>query len=140
MHDWTKRLKLWLKELHLFQHSFQQKDMSFDDVLGVDELSDEELPIWVAAQRAVSCYEGRLSPIGPRERLLRRLFTWSGLISPTPEKTFEPDGDSNASEPYTRSIPIHFSFLHIFRLLCLICFSSRSMVTDGNMQSNVFLC
>ncbi|KAL5570654.1 hypothetical protein UlMin_027229, partial [Ulmus minor] len=101
VHDWTKRLKLWLKELHLFQHSFQQEDMSSDDVLGVDKLSDKELPIWFAAQRAVSCYEGLLSPIGPRERLLRRLFTWSGLISPTPEKTFEPDGDSNASEPYT---------------------------------------
>ncbi|KAL5570657.1 hypothetical protein UlMin_027232 [Ulmus minor] len=78
VHDWTKRLKLWLKELCLFQHSFQQEDMSSDDVLGVDELSDKEL--------------------------LKRLFTWSGLISPTPEKTFEPDGDSNASEPYTSKI------------------------------------
>ncbi|KAL5539410.1 hypothetical protein UlMin_045105 [Ulmus minor] len=102
--DWTKRLKLWLKGLRLFQHSFQQKDMSSDDVLGVDELSDKELPIWLAAQRAVSRYEGLLSPIGPRERLLRRLFTWSGLISPKPETTFEPDGESNASEPYTSPI------------------------------------
>ncbi|KAL5549614.1 hypothetical protein UlMin_004845 [Ulmus minor] len=89
VHHWTKRLK---------------KDTSSDDVLGVDELSDKELPIWLAAQRAVSRYEGRLSPIGPRERLLRRLFTWSGLISPTPETTFKPDGDSNASEPYTSPI------------------------------------
>ncbi|KAL5570245.1 hypothetical protein UlMin_026820 [Ulmus minor] len=116
VHDWTKRLKLWLKELRLFQHSFQQEDMSSDDVLGVDELSDKELPIWFAAQRAVSCYEGLLSPIGPRERLLRRLFTWSGLISPTPEKTFEPDGDSNASEPYTSKIvhlPIFLSRISV---------------------------
>ncbi|KAL5570231.1 hypothetical protein UlMin_026806 [Ulmus minor] len=116
VHDWTKRLKLWLKELRLFQHSFQQEDMSSDDVLGVDELSDKELPIWFAAQRAVSCYEGLLSPIGPRERLLRRLFTWSGLISPTPEKTFEPDGDSNASDPYTSKIvhlPIFLSRISV---------------------------
>ncbi|PON87710.1 hypothetical protein TorRG33x02_165540 [Trema orientale] len=103
--DWTKRLKLWLKELILFQQSFQQNEGSSNDMLGVDELSDKDLPIWLAAQRAVSRYEGLLSPVGPRGRLLRKLLTWIGLISPRRETPFELDGDTNASEPYKRVKP-----------------------------------
>ncbi|XP_024024060.1 uncharacterized protein LOC21387328 [Morus notabilis] len=98
--DWAKRLKLWLQELVLFQQSFQQNEGTCNDMLGVDQLSDKDLPIWIAAQRAVSRYEGLLSPVGPRGRLLRKLLTWIGLVSPTPEAPFEPDGDTHASEPY----------------------------------------
>lgn len=111
MKDWTKRLKLWLKELVLFQQSFEQNEGTSDDMLGVDELSDKDLPIWLAAQRAVSRYEGLLSPVGPRGRLLRKLLTWIGLISPTPETPFELDGDTYTSEPYKGSVQIPFSFL-----------------------------
>ena len=98
-------MKLWLKELVLLQQSFQQNEGTSNDLLGEDELSDKDLPIWLAAQRAVSRYEGLLSPVGPRGRLLRKLLTWVGLISPRPETPFELDGDTNASEPYKRFVP-----------------------------------
>ncbi|XP_015894229.3 uncharacterized protein LOC107428240 isoform X2 [Ziziphus jujuba] len=102
--EWTKRLKLWLKDYLLFEQSFQYDERTSDGPLGVDQLSDTDLPIWLAAQRAVSRYEGLLSPVGPRGRLLRKLLTWIGLIPPTPETPFDVDSDANASEPNTRSI------------------------------------
>ncbi|KAF3430935.1 hypothetical protein FNV43_RR25665 [Rhamnella rubrinervis] len=102
--DWTKRLKLWLKEIILFQQSFQYNERTSDGPLGVDQLSDGDLPIWLAAQRAVSRYEGLLSPVGPRGRLLRKLLAWIGLIPPTPGIPFDLDGDANTSEPYKRPI------------------------------------
>uniref|UniRef100_A0A803PBE7 Uncharacterized protein n=1 Tax=Cannabis sativa TaxID=3483 RepID=A0A803PBE7_CANSA len=98
--DWTKRFELWLKDLSTFQQSLQQNEETSDDLLGVDEFSEKDLPIWLAAQRAVSRYEGLLSPVGPRGRLLKQLLTFAGLVSPTPETPFELDGDTNASEPY----------------------------------------
>ncbi|KAH7515406.1 hypothetical protein FEM48_Zijuj10G0023100 [Ziziphus jujuba var. spinosa] len=99
--EWTKRLKLWLKDYLLFEQSFQYDERTSDGPLGVDQLSDTDLPIWLAAQRAVSRYEGLLSPVGPRGRLLRKLLTWIGLIPPTPETPFDVDSDANASEPHT---------------------------------------
>ncbi|KAJ1376631.1 hypothetical protein SESBI_14540 [Sesbania bispinosa] len=62
-------------------------------------------PIWLAAQRAVARYEGILSPVGPRERLLRRMLSWIGLIPPTPETPFEADNDNHSPEPYLRFAP-----------------------------------
>lgn len=112
--DWTKRLKLWLKEMLLFWQSFQYNEKASDGPLGVDQLSDRDLPIWLAAQRAVSRYEGLLSPVGPRGRLLRKLLTWIGLIPPTPETSFELDGDANASEPSKRFVPVLCVFLYFF--------------------------
>lgn len=120
--DWTERLKLWLKELVLFQQSFQQNEGTSGDMLGVDELSDKDLPMWLAAQRAVSRYEGLLSPVGPRGRLLRKLLTWIGLISPTPETPFELDGDTDASEPYKGLGQIPFSLLLIHNGYCFLSF------------------
>ncbi|KAL6144318.1 hypothetical protein ACLB2K_055012 [Fragaria x ananassa] len=102
--DWTEKMKVWLKELSVFQQAFRTNEQTSDDMLGVDQLSDRELPIWLAAQRAVSRYEGILSPVGPRGRLLRKLLSWIGLISLTPETPFELDGDANASDPYARPI------------------------------------
>ncbi|KAK4587661.1 hypothetical protein RGQ29_018891 [Quercus rubra] len=102
--EWTKRIKLWLKELSVFQQLFLNNQHASDDLLGVDQLSDTDLPIWLAAQRAVSRYEGILSPVGPRGRLLRKLLSWSGLIPPTPETPHELDSDSNAPELYKRPI------------------------------------
>lgn len=112
-----KQYKLWLKELALFQQSFQQNRETSDEVLGADELSDKDLPIWLAAQRAVSRYEGLLSPVGPRGRLIRKLLTWAGIISPIPETPFELDGDGHASEPYQRFVPVPFTFIPFFLLL-----------------------
>ncbi|KAM5579844.1 hypothetical protein ABKV19_009550 [Rosa sericea] len=102
--DWTEKMKLWLKEFSVIQQAFRTNEQTSDDLLGVDQLSDRELPIWLAAQRAVSRYEGILSPVGPRGRLLRKLLSWIGLISLTQETPFEFDGDANASDPYARPI------------------------------------
>nr|XP_023917388.1 uncharacterized protein LOC112028927 isoform X2 [Quercus suber] len=102
--EWIKRTKLWLKELSVFQQLFLNNQHASDDQLGVDQLSDTDLPIWLAAQRAVSRYEGILSPVGPRGRLLRKLLSWSGVIPPTPDTPHELDSDSNAPELYKRPI------------------------------------
>ncbi|KAG4961698.1 hypothetical protein AAZX31_13G353800 [Glycine max] len=100
--NWTERLRLWLKELSLFQKSLLYNDPASDEQIGVDQVPNAELPIWLAAQRAVARYEGILSPVGPRGRLLRRLLSWIGLIPPMPETPFEVHNDNNAPEPYLR--------------------------------------
>ncbi|KAA8520804.1 hypothetical protein F0562_014924 [Nyssa sinensis] len=101
---WTKRIMLWLKELSIFQQSYAYSEQMSDNLLGVDQPSGGDLPIWLAAQRAVTRYEGILSPVGPRGRLLRKLFTWIGLIPSMPKKTFELDSNVTPSEPYLRPI------------------------------------
>ncbi|XP_062154881.1 uncharacterized protein LOC133862961 isoform X2 [Alnus glutinosa] len=102
--EWSERMKLWLKDLSVFQQSSLYNQRVSDDLLGVQQLSDRDLPIWLAAQRAVTRYEGILSPVGPRRRLLRKLLSWIGLIPPTPETPYELDKDSNSSESYKRPI------------------------------------
>ncbi|XVF33042.1 hypothetical protein REPUB_Repub17cG0134200 [Reevesia pubescens] len=100
--EWARRLQLWLEEVSLFQQSYFSNEQNSESLLGVDQLSDRELPIWLAAQRAVSRYEGFLSAVGPRGRLLRKLLARVGLIAPTPETPFQLDSDSSVSEPYLR--------------------------------------
>ncbi|XP_040999933.1 uncharacterized protein LOC121246027 isoform X7 [Juglans microcarpa x Juglans regia] len=102
--EWIKRMKLWLEELSVFQQLLRYSQNASDYLPGVQQLSDRDLPIWLAAQRAVSRYEGILSSVGPRGRLLRKLLSWIGVIPATPEVPYESDGDSNASEPYKRPI------------------------------------
>lgn len=83
-----------------------------DKFLEGESLSDSVLPMRLAAKRAVSRYEGLLTPVGPREKLFRKLLTWIGLISPAYETPFQLANDSNASEPYLRcvsSFPGHLS-------------------------------
>ncbi|KAJ4727971.1 DUF3754 family protein [Melia azedarach] len=101
--DIIKSMKLWLKE-SLFRHSYSSNGQTSDHLLDEDQLSNSELPIWLAAQRAVSRYEGLLSPVGPRGRLLRKLLTWIGLAPPTLETPFQVETNINASEPYLRPI------------------------------------
>lgn len=103
------RIKLWLEELSLFQQSYFSNEQSSNDLSSVDQFSDSELPIWLAAQKAVSRYEGLLSPIGPRERLFKKLLTWSGLAPPAPKIPVPPETNNNASDPYLR-----FAWLEIF--------------------------
>ncbi|KAE8703616.1 putative plastid-lipid-associated protein 10 [Hibiscus syriacus] len=100
--DWVRRLKLWLEEMSLFQQSYLNDEKNSENPLGVDQLSDRDLPIWLAAQRAVSRYEGFLSATGPRGRLLRKLLARVGFIAPTPETPFQLDSDGSFSEPYLR--------------------------------------
>lgn len=111
--DWTERLKLWLKELSVFQKSLLYNDKASDEQIGINQVSNAELPIWLAAQRAVARYEGILLPVGPRERLLRRLLSWVGLIPPAPETPFEVNNESNSPEPYLRFAPQNSSFITV---------------------------
>ncbi|KAK2993131.1 hypothetical protein RJ640_006818 [Escallonia rubra] len=100
----AKRIKLWLKEMPLFQQSSTFDEQIYQSSLDIDHLSEEDLPIWLAAQRAVTRYEGILSSVGPRGRLLRKLLMWIGFIPSTPEETSRLDSDIAASEPYLRPI------------------------------------
>ncbi|XP_004488967.1 uncharacterized protein [Cicer arietinum] len=102
VHNWTEKLKLWLKELSVFKKSLLYNDNALDEQTGVNQVQNAELPIWLAAQRAVARYEGILSPVGPRERLLRRLLSWIGLIPATPETPFQVENDGDSPEPYLR--------------------------------------
>ncbi|XP_010523859.1 PREDICTED: uncharacterized protein LOC104802107 isoform X2 [Tarenaya hassleriana] len=102
--DWTEKTKVWLKELSLFQQSYLDQGKFSDNFLGGELLSDSDLPIWLAAQRAVNRYEGLLSPVGPREKLFRKLLAWIGLVNPASETPFQLENDNNASDPYLRPI------------------------------------
>nr|VDD03935.1 unnamed protein product [Brassica oleracea] len=104
--DLSERVKIWLKELSLFKESYLDLAQTSDKFLEGDSLSDPVLPMRLAAKRAVSRYEGLLTPVGPRERLFRKLLTWIGFISPGYETPFQLANDSNASEPYLRPISL----------------------------------
>ncbi|KAM0840985.1 hypothetical protein ACQ4PT_059304 [Festuca glaucescens] len=99
---WIDKLKLWLKEQTYAENSHMLIENYSQDTLISDQLPDADLPIWIAAQRAVSRYEGFLSPVGPRGRLLRRLLTWTGLIPSLPEATAKSDVDTEQLEGYVR--------------------------------------
>ncbi|PIA35023.1 hypothetical protein AQUCO_03700340v1 [Aquilegia coerulea] len=98
---WIERVKVWLKE-PFSQKAYSDYARTFDNQLASNQLFVSDLPIWLAAQRAVPRYEGLLSPVGPRGRLLRRLLTWIGLIPSTPKTSLELNSDSTTSEPYLR--------------------------------------
>ncbi|KAE8700961.1 putative plastid-lipid-associated protein 10 [Hibiscus syriacus] len=76
---------------------------AFKDAYQKDEAGNwvRRLKLWLE-ERAVSRYEGFLSAIGPRGRLLRKLLARVGIIPPTPETPFQLDGDGSFSEPYLR--------------------------------------
>ena len=101
---WTDRLKLWLNEVSVFQKSLLYNGSASDEQRRLNELNNGDLPIGLAAQKAVARYEGILSPVGPREKLFRRLLSWIGLIPPVRETTFEDDNDANSHEPYLRFV------------------------------------
>lgn len=102
-------MKVWLKELSLFKESYL--DQTSDSFLKEGFLPDSVLPIRLAAQRAVSRYEGLLTPVGPRAKLFRKLLGWIGFISPAYETPSQLANDSNASEPYLRCVAIFVSHL-----------------------------
>lgn len=119
---WSERAKLWLKKLTVLQQSNPFSEQSSDNLLQVDQLSDNELPIWLAAQRAVTRYEGILSPVGPRGRLLRKFLMWSGLISPMPRESFDLESDVTTSEPYLRLVLFSQPpFLQLFSFFAAFC-------------------
>ncbi|CAA7044323.1 unnamed protein product [Microthlaspi erraticum] len=106
MQDLSERMKVWLKELSLFKESYLDQVQTSDRLLEGEFRSDSVLPMRLAAKRAVSRYEGLLTPVGPRERLFRKLLTWIGFTSPAYEIPSQLANDTNASEPYLRPISL----------------------------------
>ncbi|KAK9093659.1 hypothetical protein Scep_025128 [Stephania cephalantha] len=98
---WLMRVIQWFKE-SMSQQSYSNLERQFDNQLEADELSGRVPPLWLAAQRAVPRYEGLLSPVGPRERLFRRLLMWIGLLPATPDTSLEPENDDPSCELYLR--------------------------------------
>ncbi|KAL0381981.1 UNVERIFIED_CONTAM: Aquaporin SIP1-1 [Sesamum calycinum] len=90
------KLMLWLKELSLSLKP-QSYDQVSDNLKGVDILSSDR-PIWEAAQKAVTRYEGILSEVGPRERLLRKFLAWIGVVPSAPEQAFDFNLDCTGPE------------------------------------------
>ncbi|KAK6161599.1 hypothetical protein DH2020_004980 [Rehmannia glutinosa] len=93
----ANKFMLWLKELSLSLKPYSYDEEMLDDLKRVDILSSD-FPIWVAAQKAVTRYEGILSEVGPRERLLRKFFAWAGLVPSTPEQAFDLASHSTSAE------------------------------------------
>ncbi|XP_047957740.1 uncharacterized protein LOC125203443 isoform X2 [Salvia hispanica] len=92
----AKRFKRWLDDMPLSLKSYSYDGKIFDELEGIDIFSSE-FPIWVAAQKAVTLYEGILSESGPRERLLRKFLAWVGLVPSIPEEAFDLHLDNSSS-------------------------------------------
>ncbi|XP_072995096.1 uncharacterized protein [Typha latifolia] len=99
---WIEKMKRWLKEQYFPESSLYYKERTSEGQLGSDQVADKDLPIWIAAQKAVSLYEGLLSPVGPRGRLIRKLLTWTGLVPSLPEASVTHDMEKNYLEAYLR--------------------------------------
>ncbi|CAL5036246.1 unnamed protein product [Urochloa decumbens] len=99
---WIDKLRLWLKEQTYADNLLLLIESSSSDKLGSDQIPDADVPIWIAARKAVSRYEGILSPVGPRGRLLRRLLTWTGLIPSLPEATIKTNDETEHLERHVR--------------------------------------
>lgn len=99
---WIEKVKIWLKEQYLPEYAGLHGENTSKNQLEYDQIEDGDLPIWLAAQRAVSRYEGFLSPVGPRGRLIRKLLTWIGLIPSLPEASVNFDNNDKYSETYLR--------------------------------------
>ncbi|KAG9455368.1 hypothetical protein H6P81_008272 [Aristolochia fimbriata] len=98
LQELIERFNIWLKDLTLSERGDAYSDATVND----QALADSVLPIWVAAQRAIPRYEGFLSSIGPRGRLLRKMLMGVGLIPSSPNTSFEFDKESMMSEPHLR--------------------------------------
>lgn len=86
---WMEKVKSWLREKYTLERTLPFGESTSRDQAEIDQIEDSDLPVWLAAQKAVSLYKGLLSPIGPRGRLIRRLLPWIGVISSPPEVSVE---------------------------------------------------
>jgi len=124
---WIDKLREWLKEQTYADNSLFLIENSSWDKLSSDQLPDDDVPIWIAAQRAVSRYEGILSPVGPRGRLLRRLLTWTGLIPSLPEATIKTDDETKHLVGHVRLDPkkmwlyLHLGTLYHVSVIVVVC-------------------
>ncbi|XP_047333253.1 uncharacterized protein LOC124936772 [Impatiens glandulifera] len=99
---WIEKVNLWLKELPLLEKKHIASEYIFDSPPEVGKQAENDSPVWLKAQRAVARYEGILSSVGPRGRLLRKLLIWIGIIPSSPTKDFDSDISVPSSEPYLR--------------------------------------
>lgn len=110
MQIWTRRIQLWAQETSLFKQLYFSNTTTSNPIPKFGQGLDANLPIRLAAQEAVSRYEGFLSSIGPRSRLLRKFLSWVGVIPPTPEAPYEFDPDNLvATEPHLRFVQVVLS-------------------------------
>ncbi|XP_063949374.1 uncharacterized protein LOC108205289 isoform X2 [Daucus carota subsp. sativus] len=103
---WVNKLKLWLEDMPLSRWPYSFDENEFEKEQNVDQISKEDLPIWLAAQRAVNRYEGILSSLGPRSRLLRKFLTWMELIPSVPKRPSKLDPIANTIESHLRPISL----------------------------------
>ncbi|XP_020703615.1 uncharacterized protein LOC110114912 [Dendrobium catenatum] len=94
--------KLWLKDQYSLERTWSYGQYFLRNQLRSDIMGDSDLPIWLAAQRAVPRYEGFLSVVGPRRRLMKKLLTWVGLVPSMPEVSVDFDRDTHSSETDSR--------------------------------------
>ncbi|KAJ0968603.1 hypothetical protein J5N97_025520 [Dioscorea zingiberensis] len=102
MQIWIDKGKLWLKEQYSLERTRSIVESRSKNQLESNQIEDGNLPIWLAAQRAVPRYEGFLSSVGPRGRLIRKLLTWMEIIPSMPEAALDLEKDTNCSETYLR--------------------------------------
>lgn len=97
---WSEKVKLWLKGQFSLESTLSFGESRYGSQMHNAQLTDSDLPIWLAAQRAIPLYEGVLSSVGPRGRLIRKLLTRIGLLPPMSEASVILDSDSKHSETY----------------------------------------
>ncbi|XP_020600367.1 uncharacterized protein LOC110039584 [Phalaenopsis equestris] len=90
--------KRWLKDQYSPERTWSYGGNSIGNQLNGDIIGDSKLPICLAAQKAVPRYEGFLSVVGPRRRLIKKLLTWVGLVPSTPEVSVDFDRGTQSSE------------------------------------------
>ncbi|URE48717.1 hypothetical protein MUK42_14537, partial [Musa troglodytarum] len=92
---WMDKLKIWLREKYSPESALSYCESTSRNHQETDRITDIDLPVWLAAQKAVSRYEGLLSPVGPRGRLIRRMLVWFGIIPSLPEASTDFDDKVN---------------------------------------------
>lgn len=104
MQIWIDKVKLWLKERYSLERTQFMVESRSKNQLNSEQIGDGKLPIWLAAQRAVARYEGFLSSVGPRGRLIRKLLTWMEIIPSMPEASLDLKKETSYSEAYLRLV------------------------------------
>lgn len=100
---WIKRIQIWVNELSRKSNSLGEQ--TSETLSDFEQQTDNDLPIWLASQRAVSRYEGFLSAVGPRGMLLRKLLSSIGLVQSAPEMNLDLGDESDSvSESYMRPV------------------------------------
>lgn len=90
----AEAFKLWLKKLLPSPHSYSSDVVVPSNRLEIGHILDTDIPIWLAARKAVVRYKSILSAVGPRSQLLRKFFMWIGILSTDAEETIDFEAES----------------------------------------------